>query len=124
MADGSSTKTCCYLLAHLVHHGLESLWVIHGEVSENLAVELNVMFVQLAHEGRVGHSMKASPSIDARNPKGTEGALLVAAIAILVLQTFFDGVFGDRPNIFTSTKVTFGHSHDALSAGATGNIIY
>jgi hypothetical protein len=48
----------------------------------------------------------------------------LTTIAVGINKGFLDGVFGNRPNIFTAAEVTFGHFHNALPAGAGSYVIY
>ena len=43
-------------LLNLLNDGLESLWVVNGEVSENLAVDLDTGLAQGTHQTRVVHT--------------------------------------------------------------------
>lgn len=96
-------------LLYSVNNRLKRLRVVHGQVGQNLAVEFNAVGVKLAHQLAVGHSLDACTSIDAGNPKGAKVALLGTTVTVGVTQGFFNGVFGDRPNIFTAAKVASGH---------------
>lgn len=92
--------------------------MIHREIGKNLSVQFDPRFVHLAHELRVGHSVKSRPGIDPLDPEGTEGALLVSAVPVGVLKSFFDGVLGYRPDIFSSTEGAFGQLEDLFPAGS------
>ena len=83
--------------------------MVHGQVGQNLAVEFNAVGVKLAHQLAVGHSLNARTSVDTGNPKGAKVALLSTAVTVGVTQGFFNGVFGNRPNIFTAAKLASGH---------------
>mgnify|MGYP006877865237 CR=1 FL=1 len=68
----------------------KSLGVVDGHVGEHLAVELDASLVEAIHEHGVGHTVDTSSSVDASNPETTNLALLVATIAVLVLQRVTD----------------------------------
>ena len=38
------------VLLYLVHDGLESLWIVHGEVSKDLAVDFDTFLVEKTHQ--------------------------------------------------------------------------
>jgi hypothetical protein len=97
--------------------------MIHGQVSQNLSVQFNPRLVHLAHELRVGHSVQSRSGIYALDPKGTKGALLVSAVPVGVLKSFFDGVLGYRPYILSSSKGALGQFENFFSAGSRGNMI-
>ena len=106
------------LFFDLIHHSLEGLGVVHGEVSENLAVEFDARLGQLTHECTVGHAVLASTCIDALNPQAAELTLAELPSYVCVLKAFFDGVLGDRPNVLPGTIVPFGHFKDLLATSA------
>ena len=106
------------LFFNLIHHSLEGLGVVHGEVSENLAVEFDARLGQLTHECTVGHAVLARSRIDPLNPQAAELTLAKLSSDVCVLKAFLDGVFRDRPNIFTGTVVPLGHFEDLLATSA------
>ena len=95
-------------LFYLLHDGLESLWIVNSEVSEDLAVDFDSCLVQSTHKCRVAHVLKTSGSVDTLNPQSAEVALLVATVAVSVCETLFPGVLGYCPNILACTIVTLG----------------
>ena len=52
-------------LLHLLHDGLESLGIVHGQVGEHLAVDLNTSLVNHTHELAVREVLHACSSVDA-----------------------------------------------------------
>ena len=102
-------------LFYLLHDGLESLWIVNSEVSEDLAVDFDSCLVQSTHKCRVAHVLKTSGSVDTLNPQSAEVALLVATIAEGVGQTLFPSVLGNGPNVLAGTIVTAGEFEDSLT---------
>ena len=94
-----------FLLLYLLNDGLESLWVVNGEVSENLTVDLDTGLAQGTHQTRVVHTLQTGGSVDTLNPQCAESALLVAAVTISVCKTLLPGVLGYGPNILAGTIV-------------------
>ena len=100
-----------FLQAHIIRlfyrvdDCFESLRIIHGEVSKNLAVETNVLLCNLTHKLRVSHTVLTCGSVDSLNPKCAEFAFLVLAVTIGVSQTFLVGVLRYRPDIFFDRKL-------------------
>ena len=92
--------------------------MVHGQIGQNLPVEVDIVFFELAHEGRVGIAMLASSGIDALNPKCAKIALLLAAVSVGVLQSFFEGIFGYGKDVFPSTEIAFGLLQHFLATGA------
>jgi hypothetical protein len=62
--------------------------------------------------------------INPGNPKSTKISFFVPSVSVGVLKAFFNSIFGNSPNIFSSTKVTFGHLHYFFSSSFRGYIIY
>ena len=102
-------------LLYLVDDGLESFGMVHGEVGEHLAVNLDASLVEGTHELAVAHSFETGSSIDALNPEGAESALLVFAVAIGVGQTLLPSVLGNGPDVLAGTEVAAGELQDSLS---------
>src|SRR5580704_14186171 len=63
----------------------EGVGVVHGDVGQDLAVELHVRELEAMDELRVGEAVLARGRVDARDPQAAEVALAVAAIAVAVL---------------------------------------
>ncbi len=93
-----SVRTECKLF-NRIYNFLESLGVIHREVSENLAVHLDALCVALAHKLRIGHTIHTSGSVDTLNPQAAVISLLLFAVAVCELQTFLDSILSDCPDI-------------------------
>lgn len=105
-----------YLL-HFVNDCLESLGIIHGEVSENLAVDLDSCLVDEAHELGIRKILHTGSGIDTLDPEGTEITLFLLAVAISVGKTLLPGVFGYCPHIATAAVITTGEFEYFLSFG-------
>ena len=104
-----------YLL-DFVNDSLESLWVIHTEVSEDLAVDVDAIGMEQTHELRVAETLKTGSSIDTLNPKCAEVALLGATIAECISQTFLPGILSNGPHILAGTNVTSGEVENLLAS--------
>ena len=50
MHGGCYVFIVCDKLLYLVYDSLESLWVVHSEVSENLTVDLDTCLVKSTHQ--------------------------------------------------------------------------
>ena len=79
-------------LLYLGNDGLEGFGIVHGEVGEHLAVDLATGLVQGTHQRRAAHAFETSGSIDTLYLPSPEGAVLVAAVAMIVSKTLFPGV--------------------------------
>ena len=102
-------------LFSLFHDGLESLGIVHSEVSEHLTVDLDTSLMKVTHELRVRKTFEASSCVDTLNPKSAEIALLVAAITEGIGQTLLPSVLGNGPNVLAGTIVTASEFEDSLT---------
>ncbi len=93
---------------YLLNDCLESGGVVEGEVGEDLAVDFDTALVDETHELGVREVFHTCGSVDTLNPKSTEVALLVLAVAVSVGKTFFPGVLSYGPHIAAASEVTAG----------------
>jgi hypothetical protein len=66
----------------------------------------------------------ASTGIDTLDPQSAEVTLFGATIAVGVLQSFFDRIFGNGPNISSRSEVTFGELQDLFTTGLGSDVIH
>src|SRR3712207_6433075 len=62
----------------------EGLGIAHGDVGQDLAVQLDAGELQAVHERAVGHALEARGGVDAGDPQAAEVALAVAAVPVRV----------------------------------------
>src|SRR5206468_1501144 len=91
------------------------------KVRQDLAVELDAGAFDAAHELGIGHAVLAHAGIDAHDPQGAEAPLLVAAVAIGVLQPLLDLLDGDAVIGAGAAAITLGELEDLLVAGVGGD---
>ena len=103
------------LLLNLGNDSLECFRVVHSQVGQHLAVDLDTSLVQKTHQLRIAETLQTCGSIDTLDPKCTERTLLVTAITECIGKTLLPSVLGNGPNILTGTKVTSGQTQDFLS---------
>ena len=103
------------ILLNLLDDSLESGLVVHGEVSEDLAVDLDATLVQQTHQLRVAQTLEAGSSVDTLDPESAEVALLVTAVTEGVGETLLPSVLGNGPYVLAGTKITSGQTQDFLS---------
>lgn len=118
---GAGAPSC---LLQFVDHLRERIRVIHGQVGEHLAVQVDPGFFQFSHELGIRHSVETCTGVDTLDPQGTEVALLGFAIAVGIDETFFDRVLGDGPNIFLSSKESFGKFEHPFAPGAGCYVVH
>ena len=75
---------------------LERLRLVHCEIGEDFAVDLDAGLVQPVDKSAVGQADLASGGIDALNPQGAEIALSVLAVAIGILAGLLDRLARER----------------------------
>ena len=103
-----SLKLTFQTLFYRIDDCFERLWVVHGEVSENLAVETDVLLRELAHELRVRDAVLTGSGVDSLDPEGTEITLLGLAVTISVLRY--------SPDILSGEEITAGSLENLLAA--------
>src|SRR5207248_10424459 len=98
------------------------LGVAHGDVGQDLAVELDACLAQPVHELAVGEALAAGGRVYAGDPQAAEGPLAVAAVAVrvrvgleqLLLRPLVRGV------LLTAVALRAREHRAALLAGVDG----
>ncbi len=103
-----------------IDDSLKRLGVVHGEVSENLAVETDVLLRELAHELGISDTVLTGGGVDSLDPKGTEITLLGLAVTVGVSQTFLVSVLGYGPDISSGEEISAGSLENLLAASPRG----
>src|SRR5262249_52009545 len=98
----------------LFDQGLKRRRLPCREIGHDLAVDLDSGLQDAVHELRVGHAMLAGRSIDALDPEPAECALLVAAVAIGILQALLDLLDADAERHLGAAAIAFGELQDLL----------
>ena len=93
------------LLLYLSYDSLESLGVVDSEVSQHLAVDLDVCLVEFAYELRVAHTLHACSSVDTLNPQRAEVALLLTTVGESIGETLLPSILSYGPHVLAGTKV-------------------
>ena len=92
-----------------------------GQVSQDLTVHIDVCGFQALDEAAVSDAGVPSGSVDAKIPKGAEGAFFVFAIAIGVLAPMLDGVLGVAIKLGSAkTEALGGFDHTFASFAGGG----
>jgi len=90
--------------------------MVHGQVGEDLAVEGDALFAELAHELRVRHVILTYAGVDTLYPERPERAFFVAPVTVGIAEPFLQGVLGHRIDIFAASPVPFGLAEDLLAS--------
>ena len=64
----------------------ERLGVVHSQVGQHLAVDLNALLLQAVDQGGIVHAVQTSGSVDAGDPQGAELALTQLAAGVSIAQ--------------------------------------
>ncbi len=112
------------LSENLLHYGRERLRVVHGQVGQYLAVEVNAVGAEQVHELGVGDAVLTSAGIDAGDPEAAESAFFAAAVAIGIAHCFVHCIFGYGEDIFARTEIAFGGFKDFFAPAPGGNGIH
>src|SRR5262245_13140526 len=97
---------------------VERRLVLHRQIGEHLAVDLDVGALEPGHEGAVAHAQLAHRGVDARDPQGAHGALLGAAVAVRVLPRLHHRLLGDAVDVAAAAAEAFRLRQDLLVARA------
>jgi hypothetical protein len=101
----------------LIHQSLEGLGLVHGEIGEDLAVDLDPGPDEPADKSAVGEAIKPAGRVDALDPEGAEIPLLLFAADIIVLQRAVDRGVGRGDRVLAAAVEALGLLEDALAAG-------
>ena len=99
----------------------ESVGIGDGHVGENLAVELDAGLLEAVHEHGVRQAVDAGCSIDTGDPETTDVALLVATVAVLVLERVLDLLFSSTIGTRLRAIVAFCTAEDDTTLFMGGN---
>ena len=85
---------------NLIDNSGESRGLIHRHIGKDLAVQSDAGLIQAVHKSGIRQSVFADAGVDALDPQSAEVAFFLAAVAVSVLQAFFD--------LFQSDAIQFG----------------
>src|SRR4029078_6454138 len=88
----------------LLNESGESLWLPHGEIAPDLAVDLNTGLVEPVDKSGIGQPGFAGRSIDALDPQRAEGPLLAAAVAVLILAGLLDRLYRNPKDVLAAVE--------------------
>ena len=107
----------------MIDDSLERFRVVHCEVCEDLAVDLDAFGMEKAHKAGVGETFRACGGVDTLYPEGTEVALFDLTVAVRIGETFFPSVFCYGPNVLSGSVIATGELEDSLPFGSGGYVI-
>src|SRR5574343_279935 len=101
----------------LVHDAAEGSLVVHCEVGQHLAVDLDGSLLQAVGELAVCQAQFTCSGVDTGNPQLAEHALLVAAVTVGILPSLHYRLFGDTEDVTAATTETLGKGENFLVTG-------
>src|SRR5690554_1041977 len=90
-----------------LNHSSESLLLVHGQISQNLTIDFHIRFLQACNQTAVRQTVCTGAGVDTGNPQSAEGALAITTVAIGILTSLDDRLFGNAEYTAASTVVTF-----------------
>src|SRR5229473_1748429 len=105
----------------LIDQGLKRGGLPHRQIGHDLAVDLDPGLQDAVHELRVGEAMLARRGVDALDPQAAERALLVAPIAIGILQALLDLLDADAERSLGAAAIALGELEDLLVTSVCGH---
>src|SRR5436189_1783551 len=100
--------------AHLVGERAKRLRISHGDVGQDLPVDLDAGLAEAVDEHVVAHVVLPRGGVDAHDPEPAEIALLILAIAIRVLPPTLDILLRCLPQLGAGTEGALGVLEDLL----------
>src|SRR5574343_440483 len=101
----------------LLHDAAEGSLVVHCEVGQHLAVDLDGSLLQAVGELAVGQTQFTHTGVDTGNPEAAEHALLGTAVTVGILPSLHYRLFGDTEDITAATAKTLGKGQNLLVTG-------
>src|SRR4051812_1789899 len=100
---------------------LEGLALVHRDVGEDLAVQLDAGELEPVHEAAVGHPLGAHGGVDPLDPERPERALLHLSVAISVLAGLLDRLAGDPDGVLAAAVIALRLIQQPFVLGAGGH---
>src|SRR5688500_4120179 len=99
---------------------LERLALVHRDVGQDLAVEVDAGELQAVHEAAIGQALHPHRRVDPLDPQGAERPLLHLAVAIGILPGLLDRLAGDPDRVLAAAVIARRLLQDPLVLGARG----
>src|SRR5439155_20682926 len=96
--------------------------IMHGEIGENLPVDLDAGFAEPVHELAVAQIVQVRARVDASDPETAEVPLFVLAVAVRVFPTALHVLLRRLPQLAAAAKRSAGRLHDLLLPLETRNV--
>ena len=86
----------------------KGFFIVDGDISKNLAINLDICFFQTIDKAAVRQTMFSSGCINTYNPQSAKLSFSLFAITISILCCFNNGLLGNPINSASSPIITFG----------------
>src|SRR5436305_11399791 len=103
----------------LLHDAGKRRRVVHGDIGQDLAVDLDTGLADAVGELAVGQPVRAGGGVDTRDPQLAEHALLGAAVAVRILARLHHRFLGDAEDVAAAAAEALGEGENLLVAGAS-----
>ena len=114
LSRAAGCRLCWQRLLGLLDDRGKGARLVHGEVSHNLAVQLDAGQLGTVDELRIGQAFFAHGGVDALDPQGAEVALLDLAIAVSLLAGLIDRLLGNADGVLAATAIALGRVENPL----------
>src|SRR3954462_5303484 len=81
--------------------------IIYSQIGQNTTIQYDCSFFQASNQLAVRQAFSTRRSIDTSNPQSAEVTLLNATVAVSVLTSFDNSLFGNTECTRTCTVITF-----------------
>src|SRR5215212_3649566 len=104
-----------------LHIGREGGRLVDGHLGQDLAVDLDPGLAETVDKSRIGQAVLAHRRVEPLDPERAEGALLVLAVAVGVLQALLDRLLGDADRVLAAALEAFRLRENLLVLGVGGD---
>src|SRR5579885_2331013 len=107
-----------------LHQRAESCLVIDRHFGEDLAVYVDVCFVDGMHQFAIADAVHAGGGVDARDPQAAHVALAIAAITIHIRHRAHNGLVGGTEQAPARATMALGHLKNFFMLLVSGNATF
>jgi len=108
----------------LLNNSRKGLLLIHREIRQNLAIDLDIGLLESGNQPAVGQAIGAGTRIDTGNPQRPELTLALFAVTVGVLLRLDNRLFGNTIDPAPGTVITFRLFHYFLVAATSHNTTF
>lgn len=98
---------------------VETGWVVHGQIGENLAIDDDFGLAETSDESGIRQTNEAGRSIDPNNPQAAKFTLFSGSVAGGVVECTLHGLIRPLVTILPPTSVPFGQLENRISSATS-----